>query len=97
MIISPLQPYNPTFGIYLKTTPKYYGYITHGTYKGSSIDIYNAYDNNGFLRHKLYYVKDAVGRWVKSKLKSYYKGKFVGMARAENVGEDINISRTTKH
>lgn len=84
MKIRPIPTNNPTFGIYIKTTPKYYGYITHGEYKGYSIDIYNAYDN-GLLRYKLYYIKDAVGKWVKSKLKSYYKGKFVGVARAENV------------
>lgn len=81
---TPRHPFNPTFGIYLKTTPKYYGHITHGAFKGHSIDIYNAY-NNGLLRHKLYYVKNAAGNWIKSKLKFYHNGEFVGQARAENV------------
>ncbi len=83
MEIRPISTNSPAFGIYVKTTPKYYGYITNGAYKGYSIDIYNAYDN-GLLRHKLYYVKDAVGKWVKSKLKSYYKDKCVRVTRAEN-------------
>lgn len=95
MKIQPIPQNSPTFGIYLKTTPKYYGYITHGVYRGYPIDIYNAY-NNGLLRHKLYYVKNAAGNWLKSKLKVYDKGKCVGVARAKNVAEDINISRTTK-
>lgn len=96
MKIQPIPKNSPSFGIYIKTTPKYYGYITHGVHRGYSIDIYNAYDN-GLLRHKLYYVKDVLGNWVKSKLKSYYKGKCVGVARAENVAEDINIHRSTKY
>jgi len=95
MKIQPIPQNSPTFGIYIKTTPKYYGHITHGAFKGNTIDIYTAYEGS-WIRHKLYYVKNNAGNWVKSKLKSYHKGKCVGVARAKNVAEDINISRTTK-
>lgn len=84
MYIKPIPPSNPTFGIYLKTTPKHYGHITHGVFKGNSIDIYTAYEGS-WIRHKLYYVKNSAGNWIKSKLKSYYRGKLVGQARAENL------------
>ena len=84
MKIKPLNTYNPTFGIYLKTIPKPYGHIVHGSYKGNIIDVHNAFnDDNGLLRHKLYYVKNAAGNWLKSKLKFYKDGKFISQARAE--------------
>lgn len=90
MIIQPIPPNNPTFGIYLKTTPKYYGYVMHGLFKNNYIDIYTVYEDN-LLKHKLYYVKNNAGNWIKSKLKSYHKGKLVGQSRSEYVRKDFNI------
>ena len=51
MYIKPIPTTNPAFGIYLKTTPKHYGHITHGVFKGNSIDIYTAYEGS-WIRHK---------------------------------------------
>lgn len=56
MKIKPIPTNSPAFGIYVKTTPKHYGHITHGTFKGYSIDIYNAYDNG-------YYKNGGSGRY----------------------------------
>lgn len=92
MRIKPLNTYNSSFGIYLKTKPTRYGHVTSGKFKGNNIDVYTAYEN-GYLRHKLYYVKNAAGNWLKSKLKFYYKGEYVGQARAENVGKNLDVSR----
>ena len=45
MIIQPITTSSPTFGIYVNTKPTWYGYVTHGTYKNQSIDVYNAFEN----------------------------------------------------
>lgn len=42
---------------------------------GKKLDIYSAYDTEGNLIHKLYYLSDSVGNWIKSKLKYYSNGK----------------------
>lgn len=92
MIIQPITTNNPTFGIYINTKPTWYGYVTHGTFKNQSIDVYNAFEN-GKIRHKLYYVTDNAFNWVKSKLKFYNNGEYIGQARAENVGKNLDVSR----
>ena len=38
---------------------------------GKKLEIYSAYSREGKLLHKLYYLADAVGNWIKSKLKYY--------------------------
>lgn len=54
-----------------------YGKIIQDTgfFKGDKLDIYSAYDKEGNLIHKLYYLSDSVGNWIKSKLKYYTNGK----------------------
>ena len=80
MNIKPLSS-NPSFGIYLKTVKKPYGYMTQGKYKGHIIDIYSSFDGNNLLKHKLFYVRNAAGNWIKSKLNFYNNGKKIGVAR----------------
>jgi hypothetical protein len=92
MIIPPITTNSPTFGIYINTKPTWYGYVNHGIYKGQSIDVYNAFEN-GKIRHKLFYVTDAANNWIKSKLKFYHNGEYIGQARSENVGKNIDVSR----
>lgn len=84
MLIQPIQKNNPTFGVYLKTIKKPYGKVDIGIYKGHSIEIYTAYDKMS-IRHKLYYVKDKTGKWLKSRLDFYINGKKTSTARADNV------------
>ena len=48
-----------------------------GTINGKKLDIYSAYNKEGELEHKLYYLADDVGRWIKSKLKYYRGGRCV--------------------
>ena len=42
-----------------------------GYINGKKLEIYSAYSRTGKLIHKLYYLSDAVGHWLKSKLKYY--------------------------
>ena len=66
---------NINFGIYEGTHKTYYGYVDSGMFKDHVIDIYHAFDENGKLKHKLYYVSKNIGDWVKSKLKFFKDGK----------------------
>lgn len=81
-IVTQPKPNNPTFGIYVKTKPMWYGYVTEGKYKGHTIDVYTAFENNK-IRHKLFYVTDAVNKWLKTKLIFYKDGEKVSTARVE--------------
>lgn len=47
-----------------------YGKVTRerGFLNDKRLDIYNAYNKEGKLIHKLYYLTDRVGNWIKSKL-----------------------------
>ena len=47
-----------------------YGKVTRerGFFKGKRLDVYSAYDKEGNLVNKLYYLADNVGNWLKSKL-----------------------------
>ena len=80
-----IQPVNNTsFGIYKGTRKTYYGFVDSGTYKDMNIDIYNAFNNNGTLKHKLYYVTDLTRNWIKSKLKFFRDKKCYYTARSES-------------
>lgn len=70
MKTQPIKPYNPTFGIYLRTKRTSYGHCDIGKYKGNNIEIYHDYES----RSKLYYVSDAVRKWIKSKLIYFQNG-----------------------
>lgn len=55
-----------------------------GIFKGYKLDIYSAYSREGKLLHKLYYLSDIVGNWIKSKLKYYDEsGKCFKTVRSE--------------
>ena len=53
-----------------KTMLREYGEVVRerGYFKDKRLDIYNAYDLDGKLANKLYYLSDRVGNWIKSKL-----------------------------
>ena len=64
MIIQPIKPNEPTFGILKSHRPTSYGEYMTGNYKGYKIEIFNASKN----QQKLIYVSDSLLNWVKSKL-----------------------------
>lgn len=72
--IPSIYKYNPSFGIYKGTHKTYYGFVDNGVFKNYNIDIYHAFNDNGTLKHKLYYVTEFF-KWVRSKLKFYKEGK----------------------
>lgn len=79
-----IQPINNTsFGIYKSTRKTYYGFVDSGMYKDINIDIYHAFNDNGTLKHKLYYVTDLTRNWIKSKLKFFRDNKCYYIARSE--------------
>lgn len=55
-----------------------------GVINGKKLDIYSAYDTEGNLIHKLYYLADNMGNWIKSKLKFYKGRQVVKVIRSEN-------------
>lgn len=75
----PIQTYNPTFGIYLKTKRTAYGHCDIGKFKGNNIEIYHDYTD----KTKLYYVSDSVRKWIKSKL-IYFDNGIKKIMRSEN-------------
>ena len=79
MLIPPIKPNQPTFGIYLKTKKTAYGHCDIGLYKGKNIEIYHDYKD----KTKLYYVSDAVRNWIKSKL-IYFERGIKKIVRSEN-------------
>lgn len=55
-----------------------------GYINGKKLEIYSAYSREGKLLHKLYYLADMVGNWIKSKLKYYDEsGKVYKVVRSE--------------
>ena len=74
---------NINFGIYKGTQKTYYGFVDSGIFKKMNIDIYHAFNENGDLKHKLYYVTDEIGKWLKSKLKFFKDGKCYYTARGK--------------
>lgn len=63
-----------TFGIYLSSKQTSYGERISGKYKDYFIDIYTAKEE-GKVKHKLFYVKDSLLNWLKSKLDIFQNGK----------------------
>lgn len=55
-----------------------------GVINGKKVDIYTAYDSDGNILHKLYYLADNLGVWIKSKLKFYKDGKCYKVVQSEN-------------
>lgn len=64
-----------TFKCHQGTTEKLrdYGKVIKDTgfIYGKKLEIYSAYSREGKLVHKLYYLADSLGNWIKSKLKYY--------------------------
>ena len=54
-----------------------------GIINGKKLEIYSAYTREGKLIHKLYYLSDKVGNWLKSKLVYYQDGKKFKTIRSE--------------
>lgn len=81
MIVNPIQPQQPSFGLKTQRVIKYHSFtkksITDTAYlqNGKSLRITQYFDYDK-LTQKLYYLKDEAGKWVKSKLKTY-KGRQV--------------------
>ena len=73
MNIKPVD--NIKFGIYKGTHKTYYGNVDRGIYKDKIIDIYTALNPDNTLKHKLYYVSNTIGGWIKSKLKFFKNNK----------------------
>ncbi len=58
--------------------------IDKGIINDKVLDIYKAYSNDtGELIHKLFYLKDKAGYWIKSKLNYYSAGKCFKTIRSE--------------
>ena len=64
-----------SFKCHTSTTEKLrdYGKVIKdvGYINDKKLEIYSAYSREGKLLHKLYYLADSVGNWIKSKLKYY--------------------------
>ena len=54
-----------------------------GIINNKRLEIYSAYSREGKLIHKLYYLADSVGNWIKSKLVYYSDGKKIKTIRSE--------------
>jgi hypothetical protein len=78
----PIQSYNPTFGVYKVTKITHYGHRDTGILRDKKLDIYTGREN-GELKHKLYYLSDNLGNWIKSKLVYFENGKKVNVVRSE--------------
>ena len=81
-----------TFKCHQGTTEKLrdYGKVIKDTgfINGKKLEIYSAYSREGKLLHKLYYLADAVGNWIKSKLKYYDEtGNCYKTVRSETLGK----------
>lgn len=87
MQIQPLRHPSPnpiSFGIYKITEVKHYGYKDTGFLKNQKLDIYVAKDDENGIKHKLYYLSDKVGNFIKSKLVYFENGKKVQTVRSES-------------
>ena len=82
-----LQPTNPVnFGIYQQTKITRYGKIDKGIINGKKLDIYTSYEN-GKVKHRLYYLTDLAGNWIKSKLKYFDDKGELKTIRSTNYGK----------
>ena len=88
MIIQPIGIYTPPFKCHKGTTEhlRDYGKVIQdtGVFKGCKLDVYSAYDTEGNLVHKLYYLSDSVGHWIKSKLVYFKDNKKDKVVYSEN-------------
>lgn len=88
MRVDPITNTEPNFGVRVKPTRKIpYAsncFITEdlGVFKNKKISITKNYVDNE-LTSTLYYVKDNLGNWVKSKLKCFKGNKVVQELRGE--------------
>lgn len=82
MKIQPTYANNPNFGVYKVTQITHYGNRVTGLINGYKLDVYTAKED-GELVHKLYYLADKAGNWVKSKLKYYKGGSVIKVIRSE--------------
>lgn len=83
MIIDTSRKVN--FGIYRGTMKTHYGKVDTGIFKDKKLDIYYSYENNE-LKHKLYYLQDKLGNWLKSKLVFFKDNKPEKVVRS-NIGD----------
>ena len=86
------KPKPISFGIYKSTMPTYYGKVDRGVFNNKIIDIYTAYFPDGSLKHKLYYLTDTAGKWIKSKLKFFKNNKCYYIARSK---KNVKLDGTT--
>lgn len=83
MIIDTSRKVN--FGVYRGTKYTHYGKVDTGIIKNNKLDIYYSYENNE-LKHKLYYLQDKLGNWLKSKLVFFKDNKPEKVVRS-NIGD----------
>lgn len=79
---------SPTFNCHKKSAEylRDYGKVIKDTgfINGKKLEIYSAYSHEGKIIHKLYYLADNVGNWIKSKLKYFdEQGKCYKTIRSE--------------
>ena len=72
MIIDTSRKVN--FGVYQGTKITNYGKKTTGVFQNYKLDVHEGYEDNKLI-HKLYYLYDKTGKWIKSKLEYYKDGK----------------------
>lgn len=93
MIVNPIQPQQPSFGLNTQRTIRYHSFtkksITDTAYlkNGKSLRITQYFDYDK-LTQKLYYLKDEAGEWVKSKLKTYKSGKLNKTLNSKNLNNE---------
>lgn len=80
--VQPIKTQQPTFGINTNVVKRFDGIdrkqiITKGTLNNGKQLIVTDYYYRDNLIQKLQYLKDATGKWVKSKLKCYKNGKAI--------------------
>lgn len=94
MIVNPIQPQHPSFGLKTQRAVRYHSFtkksITDTAYlqNGKSLRIIKYFDYDK-LTQKLYYLKDEAGKWVKSKLKTY-KGNSINQVLQSNRLDSLN-------
>ena len=76
---------NISFGVYKSTKFTHYGKVDKGIINNKKLEIYSAYENNQ-LKHKLYYLQDNIGKWIKSKLVFFKDNKPEKVVRS-NIGD----------
>lgn len=85
--VNPIQTQQPTFGVRINGIKRYNGnnehkIITKATLENGKQIIIADYFQDNKLIHKLQYLKDSAGKWIKSKLKYYENNKIVQIIRS---------------